>query len=86
MMYSSAESKGDNVALAQVTLQRAWGGFGTSTIDWYVVEAENNTDLAPLSGTLIYEPGEGEKFINIEALPDEVCKYAVYFVELRVAS
>ena len=50
---------------------RTFGRFGHTTVDWYVMDV-NNTDVYPVSGTLDFPPGQGERDIEIISLNDGV--------------
>ena len=71
-LFIPGESKGNQTEETQLIVQRTMGRFGTVTVDWRVTQQNAWQDLFPLSGTLVFEPGEGEKPIVIETLADEV--------------
>jgi len=66
------ESKGDDVFTVSVPVLRSRGSFGTASVDWFVEDYENNTDLSPLQGTLTFNQGVTEMNIEFMILPDEV--------------
>ncbi len=74
ILLLSDESKGLYNGTARLTVLRDMGRFGDASVSWYVVDNNNNnTDLVPLSGTLTYTEGIGERDIVINAVADGVC-------------
>ena len=72
LQFTLAEAASDSVGTVLVPISRAYGSFGTVTIDWHLVEPSAGDDLAPLEGTVIFSPGMTSADIVLSVLPDGV--------------
>ena len=72
-LYFYPDESKDNVSqFAYIPVHRLFGRFGTVTVQWSIMEGNSTDDLDPVEGTLTFNPGEGEKFIEILTKEDEV--------------
>ena len=68
----SEETKGLDVYTATFTVVRSQGLYTEVSVRWNIVGKENNTDLRPLSGLLVFPSGEKNAFIILQSIADEV--------------
>jgi hypothetical protein len=57
--------------VARVAVERFNGRFDQSNVTWRV---ENNSDLTPVSGTLVFDVGVDVMYIELTAVDDIVSK------------
>lgn len=80
----SEEARLDANNTALVPITRAYGSFGTVSVDWVLLEPSAGEDLAPLGGTVVFLPGMSSSDIELNVLPDGVSSIFVmhFFVHL----
>ncbi|CAD5123768.1 DgyrCDS12076 [Dimorphilus gyrociliatus] len=66
------ESKNGTKMSVLIPVKRFFGRYGEVGVDWQIFPFENNTDIYPLTGNLVLSEGEGEAFIDIYSIDDEI--------------
>ena len=79
ILNTSDESKDGRLEYALVPVKRLFGRYGTVSVSWSIMEVNSTDDLDPVSGTLTFNPGEGEKVIEILTVADEVSFTFIFF-------
>lgn len=78
------ETKGDNIQVARLAVERFNGRFDQSNVTWTV---EDNVDLTPQSGSLVFDIGVEVMYIELTAVDDIVSPVLFMFYTVsRVAA
>lgn len=63
-----------------ITIQRLFGTLSEVSLSWRVQIADNNTDVSPLEGTVIFSEGTTFMAFVVAILPDDIPEIAETFI------